>query len=77
MGNSSEMLKRDLETFQNFVKKLSTGVKNASDIWKDEKYSKLTSEVTQIAHESKDVLTAGDRCCSSLDRFEKLASEEY
>ena len=49
----------------------------ASSLWKDEKFSKLSSSVAKIANQSKDVMVMGDRCCSSIDKFEKIASEQH
>ncbi len=74
---SSENIKKEMQIFQASVKKLSTGVGAASSLWRDEKFSDLSLSVAEIANQSKDVIIAGDRCCSSIDKFEKIASEEY
>ena len=57
--------------------KLGTGIKAASALWRDPKYSELSSEMTQIANLSKTVLTAGDKSCEAINKFFKVASEEY
>lgn len=74
---SSENIKKEMQIFQASVKKLSAGVGTASSLWKDEKFSELSSSVAEIANQSKDVIVTGDRCCSSIDKFEKIASEKY
>lgn len=74
---SSENIKKEMQIFQASVKKLSAGVGAASSLWKDKKFSELSSSVAEIANQSKDVIVTGDRCCSSIDKFEKIASEKY
>ncbi len=74
---SSDNIRREMQAFQASVKKLSSGVGSASSLWRDEKFAELSSVVSEIANQSKDVMVAGDRCCSSIDRFEKIASEKY
>lgn len=74
---SSENIKKEMQIFQASVKKLSAGVGTASSLWKDEKFSELSSSVAEIANQSKNVIVTGERCCSSIDKFEKIASEKY
>ncbi len=70
-------LRKDLNSFQLAVKKLSLGVGKASTLWKDKKYSELSYSVSQIAIQSKDVLLSGDKCCSRIAKFQEIASEQY
>lgn len=77
MNEHSQQIKRDLERFQSSVQKLGTGIKVASSLWKDPKYSELSSEVTQIANLSKTVLVSGNKSCEVINKFFKVASEEY
>lgn len=73
----TENIKKELQIFQTSVKKLSAGVGVASPLWKDEKFSELSSSVAEIANQSKEVMVTGNRCCSSIDKFEKIVSEQY
>lgn len=77
MSEYSQQIKRDLDGFQSSVQKLGTGIKAASSLWKDPKYSELSSEVTQIANLSRTVLVAGDKSCDVINKFFNVASEEY
>lgn len=74
---SSASIRKDLQLFQASVKRLSAGVGQASSLWKDEKFSELSSSVSQVATQSKQVMMTGDRICASLDKFDKIAAENY
>jgi len=74
---NSGNIKKELQLFQYAVKSLSESIKGASLLWKDKKFSELSSNVTEIASNSRDVIVAGDRCCSSIDIFEKIANEKH
>ena len=67
MSEYSQQIKRDIDNFQMAVQKLGTGIKAASALWRDPKYSELSSEMTQIANLSKTVLTAGDKSCEAIN----------
>ena len=69
-------IKKDLQDFQAAVKKLSDGVAQASSLWKDVKFSELSSSVSYIATQSRDLMMSGDRCCSSIDKFDRIAAEK-
>ena len=77
MNEYSQQIKRELEGFQSAIQKLGTGIKSASSLWKDPKYSGLSSEMTQIANLSKNVLVSGDKSCEIIDKFFKAANEQY
>lgn len=77
MTMGSESIKKKMQMFQASIKQLSSGVESASSLWRDERFSELSSSVAEIANQSKDVMVTGGRCCSSIDRFEKIASEKY
>lgn len=70
-------VRKEMEQFQAAIKKLSDGVGKASLLWKDEKFSELNSSVQNLALQSKEYMVYGDRCSSSIDRFDKIASENY
>ena len=73
----SESLRKDIEQFQAAVKKLSIGISKASSLWKDQNYYALSSSISELASQSKDVLVSGDKCCNLIDKFDKIASENY
>lgn len=73
----SENIKREMQIFQSSIKRLSAGVSQASSLWKDEQFSGLSASVSEIANQSKDVMVAGERCCSSIDKFDRIAAEKY
>lgn len=77
MSDYAQQIKRELESFQSSVQKLGNGIKGASSLWKDPKYSELSSEMTQLANQSRTVLVAGDRSCESINKFFKAANEEF
>lgn len=74
---SSAEIKKDLREFQAAVKKLSDGVGKASSLWRDAKFAQLSSSVGGVASQSKDFMVSGDRCCTSIDKFDKIAAEKY
>ncbi|MBQ3330156.1 MAG: hypothetical protein IJG87_03145 [Ruminococcus sp.] len=63
--------------FQLSVKKLSDSVGQASSLWKDDKFSQLSLSVSQVANQAKRVMVTGERVCTSLDKFDSIASETY
>lgn len=73
----AEKINREMQLFQASVKRLSSGVSKASSLWKDEKFSELSSSVSEIANQSKDVMVAADRCSASISKFDKIAAENY
>ena len=77
MSEYSQQIKRELAVFQSSVQKLGAGIKSASSLWKAPKYSELSSEITQIANLSRTVLVAGDKSCEVINKFFKVANEEY
>lgn len=73
----AEKIKIEMKTFQTSVKRLSAGVSQASILWKDEKFSELSSSVSEVANQSKNIMVSADRCCSSIDKFEKIALDIF
>lgn len=74
---SSEKIKKEMQIFEASVRKLSSGVAQTASLWADLKFSELSSSVSEVAVQSRDVMTSGDRSCNSIDKFEKIASEKY
>ena len=73
----AENIEQELERFQSALKKLSSGVCSASNLWNDSKYAELSASVSRIANESKDFVNCGNVCCKSLAKFKKIAEEKY
>lgn len=63
--------------FQDAVQKLRIGVGKGTSLWQDEKFRDLSAGVSEIASMSRNVILAGEKCCISIDRFEKVATERY
>ena len=77
MNEYAQQIKRELEDFQNSVQKLSAGIKSAASIWRDPKYSELSSEISRVASQSKSVLLSSDKSCENINKFYQIASEEF
>ncbi len=73
----SQSISKEMQAFQKSVQKLSSGISRASSLWRDSKFTELSSSVGEIANQSRDVLVSGERCCVAVDKFDKIASEEY
>ena len=70
-------INKEMRDFQAAVQRLSSGISQASVLWRDSKYSELSSSVGEIATQSRDVLISADRCCAAVRKFEKIADEDY
>lgn len=77
MNEYAQQIKSDLSNFQISIQRLSSGIKGAASLWKDPKYSELAAEISQVANESRLVLVAGDKSCEAIEKFFKVASEEF
>ncbi len=73
----TESIRKEMQIFQSSIKNLSAGIGRASSLWKDEKFSELSASIGEVANNSKNVMVASDRCCSSVDKFNKIAAEKY
>lgn len=73
----TETIRKEMQIFQSSIKNLSAGISQTSSLWKDEKFSDLSASIGEVANNSKNVMVAGDRCCSSVDKFNKIAAEKY
>ena len=70
----SESIRKEMQIFQSSIKNLSAGISRTASLWKDEKFSELSSSIGEVANDSKNVMVAGDRCCLSVDKFNKIAA---
>ena len=77
MNEYAQQIRSDLSSFQMSIQRLSSGIKGAASLWRDPKYSELAAEISQIANESTSVLAAGDKSCEAIEKFFKVASEEF
>ncbi len=73
----TESIRKEMQIFQSSIKNLSAGIGRASSLWKDGKFSELSASIGEVANNSKNVMVASDRCCSSVDKFNKIAAEKY
>jgi hypothetical protein len=73
----AEAIRLEIQVFEASVKRLSAGIGQASVLWGDEKYTVLSTSISEIANQSKDVLVSGYKCCSSIDKFMSIANERY
>ena len=71
---NDKALSEETKLFEASVIKLSREIEKAGTLWNDSKYSELSFSVSQIANESKNVILAGNRCCISVRKMEKIAS---
>ena len=74
---SEAMIRKEMDMFQESVMRLSREIGKAAILWNDPKYAELSSSVSQIANASKNVIVAGDKCCSSVGKMEEIAAEKY
>ena len=72
-----DKIKKEMQLFQVSLKKLSSSMSGTSSLWKDEKFSELFSSVNEVAGQSKNVMVTANKCCDSMAKFEKIASEKY
>ena len=73
----TEKIRKEMQIFQSSIKNLSAGISRASSLWKDEKFSELSASVGDVANNSKNIMVIGEKCCSSIDKFDKIAAEKY
>ena len=72
----AESIEKELQTFQAAIKNLSSDISNASCLWSDEKFSQLSASIGVIANQSN-VLVAGEKCCASIAKLNKIMEEKY
>ncbi len=73
----TERIRKEMQIFQVSIRNLSARINQAAFLWKDEKFFELSASISELANNSKNVIIAGDRCCSSVDKFKKIAAEKY
>jgi len=70
------MLRKELDGFKFSTGKISEKINGVSDIWRDNNYASLQTQIGELAKKSKTVIEYGDRACLSIDRFFTIAAEE-
>ena len=74
--NNSFTLKKELESFKLSTGKISEKINGVGDIWRDNNYVLLQTQIAELAKKSKMVIESGERACSSIDRFFAIAAEK-
>jgi|GEM_PF-2144221 len=75
MRSESSVLRKELENFKLSTGRLSTRVNGVSDIWRDDKYILLHTQIGELAKKSKTVIENGESACLNIDKFFTIASE--
>ena len=75
INNASE-LKKEVESFKVSTKKISEKINGVGDIWRDNNYTSLQTQMGELAKTSRIVIENGERVCSSIDKFFNIAAEE-
>lgn len=68
-------LKNELEKFKFSTVKISERVNGVGNIWNDGNFVSLRVQIVDLAKASKTVIESGERTCSSMDKFFKIAAE--
>ena len=76
MAGESSRMQRELEGFKLAARRISEKINGAGDIWRDDKYAALQSQIGELAKNSKAVIENGERACSGIDKFFSIAAEE-
>ncbi len=76
MGSGSAIM-AEVQSFERSVRNLSDSIGGAGSLWRDSKFQELGVIVRDIAVQSRDLMTAGERCCTTINQFEAIASERY
>ena len=72
----SSNIKKYLDNFRLSTRKISERVGRVGDIWRDDNYSALQTQMGELARASKSVIESGDRACTSIDKFFDIANEK-
>ena len=74
---ATKMLKKEIEAFQNRIKTLGNNIKLSGVEWNDSKYFELQEQVREVASASKKVISSGTKLCETVDKFDKIAYDNY
>jgi len=68
-------LKNELEKFRLSTVKISERVNSVGNIWNDDNYASLRSQIGELAKVSRTVIESGERAYQSMDKFFNIAEE--
>ena len=71
----SSALKKDIDSFQLAVRKLSDSVNKCGIDWNDAQLQKLSGSIKSLASSSKQLIVSPSECESSIKRFQRIESE--
>ena len=71
----SSTLRKDIESFQLAIRKLSDTVNKCGIDWKDPQFQKLSSSIRTLASSSKQLIVSASECESAIKRFQQVESE--
>ncbi len=75
MEQSSE-LKKDIDSFQLAVRKLSDAVNKCEIEWNDTQFQKLSGAIKSLASSSKQLIASASECELAIKRFQQTESEQ-
>ena len=73
---NSTGISADMQEFRSAIKKLSDKIGRAASLWNDAKFAELSASVGVVATQSKDLMVSGERCCTAIEKFNKIAAEK-
>jgi len=76
MINTSSDLRKELDSFKHSTARISEKINGVSDIWRDNNYTSLQTQIGELAKTSRMVIDSGERVCSGIDKFFAIATEE-
>ena len=74
--NNSFALRKEIEGFKLSTGKISEKINGVGDIWRDNNYASLQTQIGELAKTSRTVIESSERACSSIDKFFNIATEE-
>ena len=77
MENYSGLITEDMSKLLSSINNLTKKVSSASELWKDEKYSELSSSISKFSNEFTEILSNGECLIASIDEFYEISQDEY
>lgn len=71
----SGALKKDIDSIQLAVRKLSDSVNKCGIDWNDTQFQKLSASIKSLASSSKQLVVSASECESAIKRFQQVESE--
>ena len=76
MTSNSSALRKEIENFRASTGKISEKLNNVGDMWTDQNYASLSTQIQELAKHSKIIIESGDKSCTSIDKFFSIAGED-